>query len=142
MQNRKVTKQSIKQIPIRVYNDSRNHYVSVLCQMSNLSFASGRFPDCLKYSCITLNFKVSSRNEIQNYKPISVLPFLSKLFVRCIYRRLHSFIMKFSILSPAQFWVLQGQSTQCTVSRLITFLCNPLDDKQITLMNLLIDRRK
>ena len=49
--------------------------------------------------------------------------------------------MKFSILSPAQFGFLQGKSDQCAVSRLIEFLYDALDHKQITL-NVSIDLRK
>ena len=93
--------QSINQILIGVIIDFQNHYLSVLCKMIKLSFASGRFPDCLKCACITLIFKAGSRTEIQNYRPISVLSFLSKLFDICIYRRLYSIIMEFSSISPA-----------------------------------------
>ena len=49
--------------------------------------------------------------------------------------------MEFSTLSAAKLGFLQGKSTQCAVSRLIEFLYNELDHKQITLY-VFIDLRK
>ena len=71
--------------------------------MINFSFASDGFSDCPKCACITPIFKPGSRTEIKNYRPISILSYLSKLFERCIYRRFYCFIMKFEILTHDEF---------------------------------------
>ena len=130
----KLTKQAINNIPVHIFINFHEYYASVICNMINLSFSSGKFPNCLKCAYITLIFKTGERTSCQNYRPISVLPFLSKVFERCIYKRLHSFICKFSILSPLQFGFLRGKSTQAAVTELTECLYNALDEKDVTLI--------
>ena len=42
----------------------------------------GVFPNELKQADIKPNYKKESRNEKENYRPISILPNLSKIFER------------------------------------------------------------
>ena len=44
----------------------------------------GIFPDRVKHVDIKLIYKKESRNGKENYRPVSVLPNLSKIFERCI----------------------------------------------------------
>ena len=45
----------------------------------NLSISSGKFPSSWKAAKITPIFKSGSRSVPKNYRPISVLPIVSKL---------------------------------------------------------------
>ena len=45
----------------------------------NSSFAAGVFPDILKQSCIKPVFKSGDRSLMSNFRPISILPILSKI---------------------------------------------------------------
>lgn len=46
----------------------------------SLSLSMGRFPSCWKLSYIFPIFKLGNRDDIQNYRPMSKLNVLSKLF--------------------------------------------------------------
>ena len=62
-----------------------DNYITLLTHIINLSIAQGYFPDDCKVAKVILIFKDGDPQDIQNYRPISVLPFflkyLKKLFL-------------------------------------------------------------
>ena len=54
----------------------------------NKSFELGQFPDKLKIAKIIPIFKSEDKLLINNYRPISILPFFSKILKRLMYNRL------------------------------------------------------
>ena len=63
-----------------------------------------------KKANITSVFKKGDRNSKDNYMPVSILPNISKIFERCIFRQLYSFMFEF--LSKYQCGFRKGYSTQ------------------------------
>jgi len=63
--------------------------------------AEGEIPN--QISQITPIPKITSPESHNDYKPISILPTLSKVFEKLIYSRLYSFVTSNCILSPQQF---------------------------------------
>ena len=59
--------------------------LSILC---NLSFSQGVFPNCMKNAKVIFLFKIGSKKELSNYRPISLLSCLSKVLEKVIYSRL------------------------------------------------------
>ena len=70
----------------------------------------GVFLDELKQANIKPTYKKESRNEKENYRPLSILPNLSKIFDRCIYDQLKDLFQK--LLSKYQCVFSKGFSTQ------------------------------
>ena len=52
----------------------------------NLSLLKGNFPDKLKVACVTPILKRDSldKDDVTNSRPVSNLPFLSKLIEKCV----------------------------------------------------------
>ena len=86
-------------------------------QIINKSFSLGIFPDVLKIARVVPIFKVGSTSELINYRPISILPSLSKIFERLMYNRMLSYINKFNILSNDQFGFRKNRNTELAVIR-------------------------
>ena len=63
-----------------------------------------------KKANITPVFKKGDRNSKDNYRPVSILPNISKIFERFIFRQLYSFMFEF--LSKYQCGFRKGYSTQ------------------------------
>ena len=63
-----------------------------------------------KKANITSVFKKGDRNSKDNYMPVSILPNISKIFERCIFRQLYSFMFEF--LSKYQCGFRKEYSTQ------------------------------
>ena len=82
-----------------IYNDFNNNLID-----------NGIFPDSLKFANITPVFKKDSRTEKTNYRPVSILPSLSKIYERLIYNQLSKFFE--NILSKFQCGFRKGFSAQ------------------------------
>ena len=85
----------------------------------------GVFPNELKQADIKPIYKKESRNEKENYRPISILPNLSKIFERCMYDQLKDHFDK--LLSKYQCGFRKGFSTQHCLLAMIEKLRKSLD---------------
>ena len=61
------------------------------------SVSEGIFPECFKTKIIPI-FKSGDSNSTLNYRPISMLPFLSKIFEKLMCARLDSYLKSNNIL--------------------------------------------
>ena len=59
-----------------------------------MSLSNGIFPDKLKIAKIIPIFKAGDKHKFTNYRPVSILPHLSKVFEKAFYNRLNSFVEK------------------------------------------------
>ena len=56
-----------------------------LCNIFNNSLSSGLFPDDWKCARVTPLFKQGERTDVNNYRPISVISIIAKVFERIVY---------------------------------------------------------
>ena len=112
-----------------------------ICYLINLSFSNGTFPSLLKVACITPIFKEGDPTDVTNYRPISVLSYLSKIVERCIATRLISFLDKHNIISTSQYGFQRNKSTTDALTDLFEKIYDNLDNKQHTLA-IYLDFRK
>ena len=63
-----------------------------LCRIYNMSIESGIFPDSWKIGRVAPIFKSGSTVDRLNYRPISVLPAVSRLFEKLIYDKLYEYL--------------------------------------------------
>ena len=96
-----------------------NYIVDPLVHIFNLSLTSGVVPDCMKISKVIPVYKKGERDNICNFRPISLLPALSKILERIIYTRLLNFLNKNSIISHFQFGFRQKHSTSHALLTLV-----------------------
>ena len=74
--------------------------------------------------------KKGSKSLIDNYRPISNLHLMSKVFEKLTLNRLVSFVNRFNLLSDAQYGFRQGRSTTQAAIRLTTFITNSYAKKE------------
>ena len=65
---------------------------------------------------ISLVYKSEERSAMDNYQPISVLPVLSKVMERVVYRQVYEYLRKNHLLSDNQFGFRRGSSTEHAVT--------------------------
>ena len=112
---------------IKLYKDILIPPITYLC---NLSFDSGLFPDLFKKSVITPIHKSGDTKCVNNYRPISVLPALSKILERLLNNRLMKYLELNNLLSSQQFGFRAGKSTDMAVGSLVEHLVRHLNKKQ------------
>ena len=126
----KLTKNDVNQIPIKLFKLSLHLIVQPLVRIINDSFVSGVFPDQLKIARVTPIFKTGISTNPSNYRPISSLPFISKIFETIFKNRLLSFLEKYNIISSSQFGFLKGKNTSHALIDLTEFIYEKLDEKK------------
>ena len=112
-----------------------------LSHIINLSFSNGIVPWELKRAKVTAIFKNGDNTNINNYRPISILPFFSKVFEKTMYKRLVSFLDKYKILHENQFGFRKNYSTALAATALIDNIVNSIENKEIT-VGIFIDLSK
>lgn len=107
---------------------SIKHVISPhLVNIFNMCMMKGTFPDCLKIAKVHPIHKKGSTLECTNYRPISVLPILSKILEYILFTRLNEFLNENDILIEQQFGFRKHKSTVDAMVSLITYVCSQLD---------------
>ena len=90
-------------IPPSILKDFRKELSEPISDIINISFSTGIFPDNLKLAKVVPIYKNGSKILVGNYRPISLLSNLNKIFEKLMFKRLQSFIKKYNLLYKYQF---------------------------------------
>ena len=61
-------------ITVKVFKYNAEFFAEYIYLQYNEAVRSSNFPNCFKFANITAAFKQNSRNQKNNYRPISILP--------------------------------------------------------------------
>ena len=123
----------VDEIPAKVIKQVSNEITPPLTQIFNRSMNEGIFPNQFKTSKVTPIFKKGNKQEVKNYRPISVLPCLSKVLEKLIHDRLIEFITQNQIISDAQHGFQRQKSTTSAVLALTDDILKSFDAKKFTI---------
>lgn len=110
----------LDEIKTKVIKICSRHLLTSLVKILNKSFSDGTFPDVLKTSKVLPFFKNGSRKDKNNYRPISLLSVLSKIFEVIFKIRLMKYLKENSILCNEQYGFRPNSNTQIALYDLIT----------------------
>ena len=99
-----------------------------LCRLFNLSLQKHQFPSSWKVANVVPIFKKSDPQKVENYRPISLLSLISKVFEKCVYKQIHNFIVTNNIITPHQSGFTIGDSTVNQLLYLSNEFSKALDD--------------
>lgn len=114
-------------LPSRFLKMAKCELIPIICHLTNLCFSQGIFPQILKKSVITPVHKSGEKDDVNNYRPISVLPSISKIIEKLINIRLINYLNRFNILSNAQYGFRNGRSTDDAVTALTTHITEQVE---------------
>ena len=83
-----VTSTGYDNILSKLFKLTIEHIKKPLCKISDASLSIGYFPDLLKIARVVPIFKSRNSKIISNYRPISILPYISKIIEQIMYNRL------------------------------------------------------
>ena len=110
---------SIDDIPDVVLKNSKHYLARYLSELFNMCVDQGDYPRSFKISRITPIHKKGCRKLISNYRPISTVCNLSKIFDSLVYKRILSFFNKYNLLSKNQFGFRKNKNTELAILELI-----------------------
>ena len=116
-------------IPRRVLKMCMDHISEIISDFYNRCITQGKYPDIFKIAQITPVYKKGQKNRIENHRPISILPNLSKIFENIIYSRLSSFFHDCNILTDNQYGYRKHKNTELAIFTLVERLMPAFENK-------------
>ena len=80
----------------------------------------GKFVTAFRHAKVVPIHKKGDVQNLNNYRPISLLSSFSKILEKIVYRRLYSFFDRFNLFSNSQFGFRRGHSTSMLIVCLLT----------------------
>ena len=106
-------------LPPRLLKESASTIAPPLTHIINLSMRSGLIPSEWKSAKIIPIHKSGPRSSFDNYRPISVLPAISKVMETIIHRQVMNFLNENKLLSQNQFGFRPKMSTELAAVKFI-----------------------
>jgi len=119
-------KNALSSVPSKVLKLSVDALLVPLTHIINFSIASGVFPSVFKTSIVIPIFKKGDPASPSNYRPISLIPFLSKVLEKVVKFQISNFFASSSFISEAQYGFMPNRSTDlalCDISDFVTNGC-------------------
>ena len=111
--NRKKASQATD-IPVKIIKENKDVISFYVFHNFNNALSSCSFPTALKYADVRPAFKKDDKTDKENYRPISILPNLSKVYERLMYDQMYPFFDQ--IFSKLQCGFRKGFSAeQCLI---------------------------
>ena len=129
-------------IPTNVLKLVKNNICFPLKELINLSLATGVYPDQLKQAKVIPIFK--NKDDplfVCNYRPISLLSNINKIFEKLVYKRVYSFLVRFNCIYELQFGFQEKHSTNHALISLTESIRDAMD-KGLFACGVFIDLQK
>ena len=117
-------------ISAKILKDGKATITPYLTKIINLSYKLNVFPDNMKNAVIKPLHKKEDVNDIGNYRPISLLPVLSKLFEKSAANQLIKYLEENNLISPSQHAYRKGHGTTTCLAELLNQVHKIVDQKK------------
>ena len=99
-----------------------------LTTIINQSLHTGIFPDKLKIAKVIPLFKKGEPTLIENYRPISLLPAISKIFERVIFNEMNAYFTLNNLFYDKQYGFRKYHSTELAALNVVDTIVNHMDN--------------
>ena len=89
------------------------------------------FPESLKIAKIIAIYKKGEPTDLSNYRPISLLPTISKIFERIIHIQLQEYCNSNNLFAEQQYGFRPNHSTEYAAVKLVDHINNTMDGYKI-----------
>ena len=107
----------------------------------NQMLSVGIFPDLLKISKVIPLYKKDDPVNFSNHRPISLLPSISKIFEKVIFKQLADYLEENNLMYKYQYGFRKYHSTEYADLHLLDYLNSEVDARRIPL-NVYLDLSK
>ena len=94
----------------------------------NQSLETGSFPDKLKIAKVKPLYKKNDSSSFCNYRPISLLPVISKIFEKVVHKQLLDYFTNNNLISDYQYGFRPNHSTEHTALQFHDYVIHQLDE--------------
>jgi hypothetical protein len=118
-------------IPTQILHLIKFEIAKPLANIINLSFSTGIHPDKLKIAQVLPIFKKGSKLLTCNYRPISLLSNLNKIFEKVIYSRVYNYFDINNLFYSLQFGFREKHSTNHALISIVDKINEALDNNKV-----------
>lgn len=115
------------QIQASIFKDNATIIAPEFTTIINKSFQQGMFPDSLKVTKVIPVFKGGDSTNLNNYRPISLLPFGDKITEYEVNEQISDYLETHNILNPKQYGFRKKSNTENAIFDLVTVIQNQAD---------------
>ena len=98
-----------------------------LCSRRISALLFGQCPEIFKSAKVVPIHKGGSVEDVNNYRPISVLPQLSKIFERVVFNQLNNFFVMSNLFQNSQYSFRKNKSTLQAIINNLDHIYKKLD---------------
>ena len=122
----------LDKISSRLLKDSADAITTSLTFLFNRSLSSAVFPSIWKMGKVVPIFKSGDRTNASNYRPITILPVLSKIIEKAVHMQLYTFLKENKLLAREQFGFRPNLSTEVALAHLTDNILDNMENGLIT----------
>ena len=111
----------------RILKELSHELSSPLCSLFNKSLSLGKFPSPYKDANVTPVHKKGDLSLVSNYRPMSLLNSVAKLFEKLVFKYLYNHLQDNNMLSSLQSGFIPGDSTVNQLAYLYNMFTEALD---------------
>ena len=119
-------------IPNNLLKGHKNIFSPILASLINKSFTDGTFPELLKLANVIPVFKKKDKFLCSNYRPISLLSNISKIYEKVFHSRLYEFFEQNNTFYDLQFGFRKKHSTDHALLSITEHIKNKIDNQFLT----------
>ena len=113
----------------------KNHkdfFSTILATLINKSFLEGTFPELLKYANVIPIYKKKDKHLCENYRPISLLSNIGKIYEKVFHKRLYEYFEINNIFYDMQFGFREKHSTEHALLSITEKIKSKIDNQDLT----------
>ena len=124
-------------IPTALAKEYSEDLVPVLTAILYASLTAVVVPSEIKQALVSPLLKTLDQNTLKNYRPVSNLPFVSKILERVVIKQLNSHLVSNNLLEKHQSAYCQGHSTETALLDVTSTLLENADNGNVSILSLL-----
>ena len=118
---------SISNLILKKFKEELKRPLTII---TNMSFITGQFPTKGREARIIRSYKKGDKSECSNYRPISLLPNISKIIEKAMYTRIYNFLEKYNCPYKKQFGFRNSHSTNHALISITEKIRESLDNDE------------
>ena len=106
----------------------------ILLDLVNSSLTTGVVPQAWKHGLVTPLPKTTDLSDVTKFRPITVVPGISKVTERIVHQQLSGYFEKHQLWTSCQHGYRRFHSTETALTALSDFILSAMDDSEIALV--------